>query len=171
MEKQIQTADLRKILAFRFLKDAELQDIFPKIVIKEFAENTQIIAEGTDDTLLYFLYSGTVNVMVTSTNQNQAYIAVLGEGESFSESGIFPKMSRSAAIITASPSTVLVMDRKDLLQFIAHFPAGGTKLLMMLIYSLLKKLRMVNRELAFERVEDGQQDEIDTLVNDFMNEI
>lgn len=169
MNKTLQISDLRKILAFRFLKENELTDLQPLLEKHHAKEGEIVVEEHTEDNYIYFVQSGTVNVMVTSTNKSQAYIAALGEGESFSESGIFPKMARSAGIIAAENCTLLKIQRKELLHFIAKFPAGGTKILMMLIYSLLKKLRMVNRELAYERVEDSAQTDIDALVSDFMN--
>lgn len=171
MDKKIQTSDLRKILAFRFLKENELEEMLPLLEIREVSSGQVIIEEFTEGQDVYFLLEGTVNVMVTSVNKSQAYIAVLGDGDSFSESGIFPKMPRSANIVAAEDCTVLLIHRKDLLQFIAKYPAGGTKILMMIIYSLLKKLRVVNRELAFERIEDSSQVDIDALVKDFMNDL
>jgi hypothetical protein len=39
---------------------------------------------------------------------------------------------------------------------------------MMIIFSLLRKLKGSNQELAYERKDDAQQDDIDALVQDLL---
>jgi len=162
---------LRKIIAFRFLKDNEIDYLSKVIEIIPVKSGDCIVEEFSKGTEIYFILEGSYNVIVNSNNQNSNFIAVIGEGDCFSESGLFPQMSRSASIIAANDGQVVRLNRNNLLKFISQFPAGGIKMLMMIIYSLLKKLRMLNRELAFERAEDSAQDEIDSLVKDFMNNI
>ena len=47
-------------------------------------------------------------------------------------------------------------------------PIAASALLMMIIFSLLRKLKESNQELAYERKEDFAQDDIDALVNDML---
>jgi CRP/FNR family cyclic AMP-dependent transcriptional regulator len=42
------------------------------------------------------------------------------------------------------------------------------KMLMLIIYSLIKKLRDANQEIAFERKSDISQEDIDTIISDFV---
>lgn len=169
--KEINPVQLRKVLAFRFLKEEELRSLVPLLRLQAVEEGQRIIEENSKEAEVYFILSGTFNVLVSIVEGGEAYIATLGEGESFSESGLFPELPRSASIVAASEGLLLVAQRKDLLGFIAEHPSGGIKMLLMLIYSLLRKLRMVNRELAHERLDDSDQRAIDDLVNQFFEKL
>ena len=67
-------------------------------------------------------------------------------------------------------SLILRLHRKDLLTFIGKDPAAGIKVLMIIIYGLLKKLRESNQELAYERKNDGEQEDIDALVESLIKD-
>jgi len=54
-------------------------------------------------------------------------------------------------------------------KFIKDYPRSGNKILMLIIYSLLKKLKEVNQELAYERKSDADQDDIDSIIQNFMD--
>jgi hypothetical protein len=57
-----------------------------------------------------------------------------------------------------------------MVKFIRTSPAAGNKILMVIIHGLLRKLKMVNHELAFERKSDMDQDDIDQLVANIFSE-
>jgi len=54
--------------------------------------------------------------------------------------------------------------------FIRSKPAGGNKLLLVIIYSLLRKLRAANQELAYERKADMDQADVDSLMADMLGD-
>lgn len=163
--------NLKKIIAFRFLKDAEINHLSKVLTELTVKAGDVVVEEFSKSPEIYFIQQGSFNVEVTTNQKDKAFISVLGEGDCFSESGIFPEMPRSATIVAADDGVLYRLQRKDLLQFISQHPSGGVKLLMMIIYSLLRKLRMVNRELAYERADDSEQDDIDHLVREFMDTI
>ncbi|OHD14779.1 MAG: hypothetical protein A2Z96_06155 [Spirochaetes bacterium GWB1_48_6] len=163
--------DLKQIIVFRFLRDGELLDLSKSLTPLDFQEGDLIIDEGDPGECVYFIQSGTLNISVARNDNTQAYLNVLGPGESLGEGGIFPKMARTARVTAASSGLVYRWERKDLLNFISKNPGPGIKILMMLIYSLLKKLQGLNQELAYERQGDAGQDEVDNLVQDFMKDL
>ncbi len=55
--------------------------------------------------------------------------------------------------------------RKDLISFFNKYPATGNKMLMIIVYSLLHKLRDANQELAFDRKTHILQSDIDSIIN------
>jgi hypothetical protein len=59
------------------------------------------------------------------------------------------------------------LTRQELIRFIKKYPTTGNKILMVVIYSLLNKLREANQELAFERRVDVGQADVDSIVNEF----
>lgn len=163
--------NLRKIIAFRFLRDSELEHLSRVLTEVTVRSGETVVREFSKSPEIFFIARGTFNVVVHTNADSEAYVSALGEGDCFSESGLFPEMPRSATVVAADDGVLYRLVRKDLLQFLSQHPSGGIKLLMMIIYSLLRKLRMVNRELAYERTEDSDQRDIDSLVRDFLNEM
>jgi hypothetical protein len=65
----------------------------------------------------------------------------------------------------------LRIHKSDLLRFIKDYPKSGNKVLMMIILSLLKKLKKANQELAYEKQAEIDFNYADTLIQDFLNDI
>lgn len=82
------------------------------------------------------------------------------------ESGVLLRTSRTANVVAGDDSTVLRVGRDDLFALIQKHPARGMKILYVMIYSLLKKLREANQEIAFERKSVLRQDDIDCFVDE-----
>ena len=79
------------------------------------------------------------------------------------------KVKRTASVTSSTKTTVFRIERTQMLKFIKENPSAGNKFFMVMIYGLLKKLKETNRELAYERKADVDQDDIDALVNDLLN--
>ena len=79
-------------------------------------------------------------------------------------------MRRTASVVSAGVTQVAQIHRDQLLGFIRQYPSTGIKVLMTIIYSLLRKLRESNMELAFERKSVIGQDDIDDIVASVMSE-
>jgi CRP/FNR family cyclic AMP-dependent transcriptional regulator len=161
---------LRKILIFRYLNDEALRDILKIANIVKYKTDDRIISEGEMSPYFYAVLEGNVNVSVQKGESKEVFLSLIGEGEVFGEAGIFLKVRRTANVISSDNSTILRVHRKDLLDFIRKQPSSGIKILMIVIYSLLKKLRESNQELAFERKSNLSQDDIDGIVDDLMKQ-
>lgn len=55
-----------------------------------------------------------------------------------------------------------------MLRFVKKNPIASNKIFMIMIYSLLQKLKEANRELAYERKSDYNQADIDDLINNLI---
>ncbi len=86
----------------------------------------------------------------------------------FGESAIFMCKMRTADVISADSSILLRVHRQKMMSFLQSFPQAGNKILMLIIFSLLSKLRKANQELAFETQLVLNVDDIDSLLHDFM---
>ena len=96
--------------------------------------------------------------------KRSVYICTIGAGEVFGEAGLFIRVKRTDNITTSGGTVLLRIRREEFNQFIRKYPSTGNKLLMVIIYSLLRKLRSANQELAFERSSDVEQSDIDEIV-------
>lgn len=160
---------IEKILTFRFLTKEELHELINVSVIEKFSIEEKVISQGDNQQAIYAIIDGSVKVTVQERDEKEAYICTIGNGEVFGEAGIFTEVKRTANVICLEDCTCLKITRASLISFIKKHPRTGNKILMLIIYSLLKKLREVNQELAYERKSDADQDDIDSIIRNFMD--
>ncbi len=162
--------DVRKIISFKFLTDGEILDLLAVSEIVDFSLEEPIVQEGEICSFFYGIMKGTVSISVSEGEGNPVYINTLGAGDVFGEAGIFLSVKRTATVTCQCDVTIIRIERKELVQFIKKHPEAGNKILFVIIYSLLRKLRMVNQELAFERRSDIPQEDIDAMVSNLFGE-
>jgi CRP-like cAMP-binding protein len=150
------------------LAENEILTLLEISEIIEFSEDEIIVAEDDYSPSLFLIIGGEVSVSVTTDNKS-IHISDIGPGDFFGEAAIFVNVKRSANIRTAGPSVVLKLVRDDFNHLITHYPKIGNKLMLLIIYGLLKKLRNTNADLAFERKMDLTREDVDSLINDFFS--
>ncbi|MBB6478570.1 cyclic nucleotide-binding domain-containing protein [Spirochaeta isovalerica] len=160
---------IEQILTFRFLTTEELDELIKVSSFQYYGTDEKIIVQGEVNQAIYAIISGNVKVTVREREETEAYISTIGSGEVFGEAGIFTEVKRTANVTCTEETLLLEISRKGLIDFIRNHPRAGNKILMLIIYSLLKKLREVNRELAYERKADADQDDIDSIIRNFMD--
>jgi len=165
LDKKKYLDKLRKVLIFRSLSDKDLEDILPFIEIISFEADEEIIREGDISPSFFGVLEGTVVVKVDK-DDNDVYLCSIGAGDIFGEAAIFMKMKRTATILSADSTVVFKMIRNDMMDFFDKHPKQGNRVLMIMVYSLLKKLRESNQELAFERRSDVSQDDVDAMLDE-----
>jgi CRP/FNR family cyclic AMP-dependent transcriptional regulator len=161
-------SELKKILFFKFINDNEIPDVMKITEIIKYDSGEMIISEGDVQPCIYAIIKGTVNVLVREESGKDIFICAIGEGDVFGEAGIFLNMKRTANIKSSEDTILLRIQRNNFLGFIKSHLETGTKMLMLIIYSLIKKLRDANQEIAFERKSDISQDDIDSIIADFV---
>jgi len=159
---------IQNIILFKFLNDREIDDLLTMCDVQVYDEGEPIINQGEVEQAFYAVISGSVSVDVNEGRRKKVYICTIGEGEVFGEAGMFMRVKRTANVNSLSGATLLYITREEFVQFIKKNPATGNKILMVVIYSLLKKLRSANQELAFERQFDIRQDDVDAIVDEFL---
>lgn len=158
---------LKSTPMFRYFQDEAIERLLSVGEIRHYTSDDYIINESEMDASIFIIVSGSVNVTVTE-NAKEVYICTIGEGEVFGEAGIFSQVKRTANVVAPEDTVVLSIGREVLLAFIKKYPSPGIQLLMIVIYSLLKKLRAVNQDLAYERKADISQEDIDAIIKGIM---
>lgn len=161
---------MKDVILFRYLDEKMLEGILEISGIESYDEQSRIIQEGETDPHFYVVLEGSVTVSVQEPSGEDVYICTIGEGDVFGEAGIFLKSKRTANVTAVSESVLLKLHRERFLEFIKNQPAAGIRMLMIIIYSLLRKLREANQELAFERKADLNQDDIDSFIDGILGE-
>ena len=162
--------ELQSIKIFSYLTESELLQIFPLSEIVEYQDEEKIITQGDISEYFYAVMKGTVKVTVNELKDEELHIGNIQEGEMFGEAAIFMAEKRTANVISTGQVTVFRMHRKKMMSFFKENPRAGNKILMLIILSLLKKLKNANEELAIERQSDIDFDYVDSLVKDFIKE-
>jgi len=160
---------IKNVKIFHYLKHKEQEEIIKTAETFEFAKNDKIIAEGEISPYFFVVIKGSVSVMVDKNDKKNVYICTIGEGEVFGETSIFINLKRTANIIANEETQVLQFERGAFIKFIQKYPGAGIKILMLIIYSLLYKLREANQELAFERKSFVDQNDIDDIVGGLLD--
>lgn len=158
---------LKKIVAFSNLDDTEMADLVKYSEVLEYSDLDIIIAEGDKSDYFYGIISGSAVVTVNKTDNDGTYICALGEGEVFGEAAIVQDIKRTANVLSSGATTIFRIQRKNLIAFLKSKPRGGIITLLLIVFSLLKKLREANQELAYERKDDADQNEIDSIIDAF----
>ena len=160
--------ELTQLIIFKYLKEHDLKKIINMGQIVKFHTGEKIISKSEVSPHLYAVLEGTVNVTVPEKNNNAVFICSIGKGDVFGEAGIFLKVKRTADVISSDEVTVFMIHREQIIDFIKSNPEAGIKILMLIIYSLLKKLKEANLEIAFERKADIKQSDIDAMIEEMM---
>ena len=158
---------LQEKTVLRSIESEEIAKFIDTGGIHFYNENEQILTENDSGSTIYFIINGNIDVVKQETGK-EVYICTLGTGEFFGEAGLFKSVKRSATIKASAESSILKIERENFVSYIKTNPKPGIKILMLIIYSLLKKLKTVNEELAFERKLDIGQDDIDALINSLL---
>lgn len=163
---------LAKVKILELLNSDELEEISKVIDIVQYSSDEIIVAEGEVSSYLFAVLEGSVRVTVkqynNEGNMKDVYICTIGKGETFGEAAVFMNVERTADVIANDEVITMRVDRENLMKFIKTHPSSGIKILMVIIYSLLNKLKEVNRELAFERKTVLAQNDIDDLISDLI---
>lgn len=154
---------LKAILAFKFLDEDDRRALAERCAVFRYSDGEAIITEGEISPYLFAVLEGSANVSVEKSGK-EVYICMIGAGEIVGEAGLFMNTKRTAKVVACGDSTILRLDRESFLSYLSKHPRGGSRVLLVIIYGLLKKLRETNQELAFERKADVSQSDIDDMV-------
>lgn len=160
---------IKRTSLFRHLPLEDLQRLLSNFEQVEYAPNEVILTEGSISDELYIVLEGAVSVEVDQSDE-RVYICTLGPGEMFGEAGIFMNVARTANVVARDGAGLIRIGRTRFLREIKSHPGSGVKILFMMVYTLLRKLKEVNHELAYERRDDGCQDEVDALIGSLLPE-
>jgi len=125
------------------LSDADWNDLIGRMVRRSFPAGTKLLSAGDPDRTLYFLSSGSVDIVLNSP-EGPRRLASIGEGSVFGEMAFFDGRPRSADVFARSRVEVLGIDPQRFAQLAAWKPHIAFRLLMDLGRVLSQRLRRLN---------------------------
>jgi CRP-like cAMP-binding protein len=157
------------IVTFRFLEKAELADLIEHSEVIEYGKGEVVVEEGEISPYFFGIAEGTVSVSLGSGDK-EVYMNSLGPGEVFGEAGLFMSVPRTATVRVEDSATIVRINRSEFAGFLKRHPVAGNKMLIVFIYGLLRKLKLADQELAYERKSDLSQDDVDSMVSSLFGE-
>ncbi|MFW5801110.1 MAG: cyclic nucleotide-binding domain-containing protein [Spirochaeta sp.] len=158
---------LGSIFLFRYLSRTARNSLGEFVEFFMVDPDETIVQEGEISPHLYTVLEGSVNV-VTGHSDKEVFLCCLGAGEVFGEAGVFMKMKRTASVRAADSVIIMRINRDQFVQFVRKHPRAANTVLLVMVHSLLRKLRDTNQELAFERKLDSDQGDIDAMIAGFL---
>jgi len=167
-DKSGQTTAIKSLVTFRFLTEPEVERLMASAEVVVFDEGEPVVEEGELSPHFYGILEGTLSIGLSTAEKGEVYVNSLGPGDVFGEAGMFLQVKRTATVRALGRSVLVRLQRGDFAAFIKENPAAGNKVLLAVIYSLLRKLRVTNEELAFERKSDASQEDVDALMKSLL---
>jgi CRP-like cAMP-binding protein len=108
------------------------------------ARGARLFHQGQRGDALFVVAHGSVHVVLTNVNGDEATIAVLGPGDALGELSLLDGLPRSASAVVAERSELLVIQRGDFVAWLGARPQAALALLRL----LCARLRATDEALA-----------------------
>lgn len=126
----MQTGDLLAMVPlFQRLSASERADLERVLERRTYPLGEQIFAISEPGDSLYIVGTGVVELFVKDDAGGRIVLTVCGQGEVFGELSLFDGGPRTASAVALEETTLLVLDRDELLEFLQRHPAAALDLL------------------------------------------
>jgi CRP-like cAMP-binding protein len=152
MAAQVDPNDFKKQIKqnvlFRYMSEEAFFAFLSGSELMEYEDGEIIISQGDVSQFLYCLIKGSVAVSAKEKTGDDFYIYNLEEGEIFGEAALFLTELRIASVKSSGASLIIRIHRENLIKFIGEYSQAGNRIFILVIFSLLKKLRTSTREIT-----------------------
>lgn len=124
MRTAIAQADL-----FNTLSAEAVSDLTERASLRRVPVHGTVVSQDEPGDSMFLIVSGRVKVGIFGENGREVTLSVLRQGQCFGEMSLFDGKERSANCIATEPTTLVVLQRQDLLRHIARHPATALNLL------------------------------------------
>ncbi len=139
---------LRGTALFAGLDDDALRKLAETCTRRTYGRGQFLWYQGDAGDRLMIVASGLVKIVLTSSNGDDVMLATLGRHETFGELAILDGSPRSASVVAAEPTTVLMLNRTTVLDLMSRYPTVLDAVLRYL-GRLVRRLTEQNGDLTF----------------------
>jgi CRP/FNR family cyclic AMP-dependent transcriptional regulator len=133
---------------FKLLDPSERADLEGVFERRDFAPGDKVFSLGEPGDSLYIVGTGSVELFVKDNAGSKIVLALCGPGEVFGELSLFDGGARTASAVALMASTLLVLDRADLLTFLRRHPDAALDLLTTMGQRIRSADEMLRRRVA-----------------------
>jgi CRP-like cAMP-binding protein len=120
---------VRSVSLFAQLADKDLDGLIAVARNTRLLAREQLFHKGDEGTQIYVVIQGRLKALTTSEEGDDVVFSILGEGEVFGEIALLGRPQRTATVTAITPCELLVIDRRDFLQFLRSHPEASIELL------------------------------------------
>lgn len=143
---------------FRKFNPKHLNDFLKIIHNRVYATGEYIFHQGDPGIALYIIIEGEVVITEKHTDGENYDLALLSQGDFFGEIALLDEGTRSASAIATRSSSLAVIFKPDMDDFIDKYPKKGIEILAGISQILATRLRAVNKDyivLLKDRIKGG----------------
>ena len=135
---------LKRVSLFSLMKTDDLERIARLAVFHTYGEGEVIIREGDQDTQLFVIISGEVDIVKDLGKKTEWKVRVLGPYSYFGEMAIIDELTRSASVVARGSVDVLSLSQLQLRNEISRYPQMAFELLQM----LSRRIRAIEKNMV-----------------------
>ena len=144
----METLDIENFIArvplFSTLEPRELSAICGVLQLRSFNAGEIIVQEeDTENQSFFIIVSGSVNVVLFTSEGKQTVLAALRRGDFFGEMALLDGEPRSASVIAAESCNLLILYRRSFLDSVKKHPGIAIQMLI----EMSRRLRKANRHI------------------------
>lgn len=139
----VSTTALKTFPLFQGLSDATLTAVAQSAVMRRFPRGHTVVHAGDRTDYVYFVLTGSLKVVVSDENGREVILSILGQGELFGEMGIFGEHPRSASVVSAMPSDLIMLSKSDF----RHLMHDNFEVAWRMMCNLADRLRNADRKI------------------------
>lgn len=135
---------LERCCLFRRLGAVERDVLFARARVQKYSAQSTIFLMGSPGESMLAVLSGSIRISVPSLNGKEVVLAILGPGEICGEIALLDGKERTADARAATDCSVVVLERRDVLAFLAQYPNAWSGL----VDVLCERLRIADQQMA-----------------------
>ncbi len=122
-------AALARSPLFQSLSLEAIEDLTQRVTARRVRAHGVVVSQDEPGDALYVIMAGRVKVVIFGENGREVTLAILRPGDGFGEVSLFDGTTRSANCIAMEPTTIMAIEREDLLHHMARYPQTSLNLL------------------------------------------
>ena len=130
---------LSRARLFDTLTEGQLLKLAPILHHRDFFPREVVVRQDAPGAGLYIILSGSVDVILRDTRNEDIVLATFGEGRMFGEISLVDGSPRTATVVSTTRSHLMGFFKADLMDLIEHAPRLGFKILHRLVQLLQEK--------------------------------
>jgi CRP-like cAMP-binding protein len=134
---------LTSVPLFAGLSDRELDGLIAVARHARLSARERLFHKGDEGTQVYIVVRGRLKALTTSDEGDDVVFSILGDGEVFGEIALLGRPQRTATVTAITACELLVIDRRDFLQFLRDHPEASIELLSVLAERLKRVSELV----------------------------
>jgi len=154
---------LKDIRMFQNLSEGELLALTEISELVQYYDQETIVTQNTNSSNLFVILEGRIDITVSGHEKTDIFLSHVRAGDVFGEASLFMDVKRTATARADGIAVLVTISREKFLNYANQNPIAGLKIFSFIIYSLLNKLAIANKDLALERESSVSQEDLDEL--------